>query len=88
VRQQGKEAAARIFTDRRLRYIGFIAPFFYIASYLLFYTLDRSWPWLVLAVAFFTASIAAGHLLRRREHRRIMAAETADDDRDSRDDRE
>jgi hypothetical protein len=80
VRQQGRALAARIFTTRRLRYTTFIAPFFYITSYLLFNTLDHSWPWLVLAVAFFAASIAAGHVLRRRELERIMTAESADDD--------
>lgn len=78
-----KAVAARIFTTRRLRYVSFIAPFFYIASYLLFYTLDHSWPWLVVAILFFAATIAATLTVRYRANQPTIPDETDDDAPDS-----
>lgn len=78
-----KAATARIFTTRRLRYVSFIAPFFYIASYLLFYTLDHSWPWLVVAILFFATTIAATLTVRYRANQPSMPDETDDDASDS-----
>jgi predicted MFS family arabinose efflux permease len=78
VPQQGKSLAARIFTTRRLRYTSFIAPFFYIVCNLLFHVLDRSWPWLVLAIVFGVASIAAFQVVRQRASRSSMPDESDD----------
>ena len=74
--EQWKAAAARIFTTRRLRFVSFIAPFFYIASYLLFYTLDHSWPWLVVAILFFAVTIAATRTRRYRANQPPIPVET------------
>jgi hypothetical protein len=80
VARDWKAAAARIFTTRRLRYVSFIAPFLYIVSYLLFHTLDYSWPWLVAAMIAAAASIAAFQTVLYRGRQPTTPDESDNDD--------
>ncbi|CAD6008714.1 protein of unknown function [Agreia sp. COWG] len=64
----------------KLRIVQFVAPFFWIVSYLFYMVSDHFWPFLAATFVFLASSIAAGAMIRYRKNRPTIPETSSEDD--------